>query len=43
MPSVFSSLYSRIKISVFVVNSERHFSIYDDLVEDNMKRIEKQR
>ena len=27
-PSVFSSLYSRIKISVFAVNGKRHFSIY---------------
>ena len=34
LPSVFSSLYSRNKISVFAVNSKRHFSI---------KRIEKQR
>ena len=27
LPSVFSSLYSRIKIFVFAVNSKRHFSI----------------
>ena len=27
LPSIFSSLYSRIKIFVFAVNSERHFSI----------------
>ena len=26
-PSVFSSLYSRIKVFVFAVNSKRHFSI----------------
>ena len=28
LPSVFSSLYSRIKIFVFSVNSKRHFSIF---------------
>ena len=28
LPSVFSSLYSRIKIFVFAVNSKRHFSIF---------------
>ena len=28
LPSVFSSLYSRIKIFVFVVNDKRHFSIF---------------
>ena len=28
LPSVFTSLYSRIKIFVFAVNSERHFSIF---------------
>ena len=28
LPSVFSSLYSRIKIWVFAVNSKRHFSIF---------------
>ena len=27
LPSVFSSLYSRIKIFVFAVNSKTHFSI----------------
>ena len=27
LPSVFSSLYSRIKIFVFAVNIKRHFSI----------------
>ena len=27
-PSVFSSLYSRIKIFVFAVNSKRNFSIF---------------
>ena len=37
LPSVFSSLYSRIEIFVFAVNS-----MYD-LFKDNMKRIEKQR
>ena len=39
LPSVFSSLYSRIKIFVFAVNSKRHFSSF----KGNMKRIEKQR
>ena len=43
LPSVFSSLYSRIKIFVFAVNSKRHFSIFYDLFKDNIKRIEKQR
>ena len=28
LPSVFSSLYSRIKLFVFAVNSKRHFSIF---------------
>ena len=28
LPSVFSSLYSRIKIFVLAVNSKRHFSIF---------------
>ena len=28
LPSVFNSLYSRIKIFVFAVNSKRHFSIF---------------
>ena len=28
LPSVFSSLYSRIKIFVFAVNSKRHFSSF---------------
>ena len=28
LPSVFSSLYSRIKIFVFAMNSKRHFSIF---------------
>ena len=28
LPSVFSSMYSRIKIFVFAVNSKRHFSIF---------------
>ena len=28
LPSVSSSLYSRIKIFVFAVNSKRHFSIF---------------
>ena len=28
LPSVFSSLYSRIKIFVFAGNSKRHFSIF---------------
>ena len=28
LPSVFSSVYSRIKIFVFAVNSKRHFSIF---------------
>ena len=28
LPSVFSSLYSRIKIFVFAVSSKRHFSIF---------------
>ena len=28
LPSVFSSLYSRIKIFVFAVNSKRHVSIF---------------
>ena len=28
LPSVFSSLYIRIKIFVFSVNSKRHFSIF---------------
>ena len=28
LPSVFSSLYSRIKIFVFAVHSKRHFSIF---------------
>ena len=28
LPSVFSSLYSRMKIFVFAVNSKRHFSIF---------------
>ena len=28
LPSVFSSLYSRIKIFVFAVNRKRHFSIF---------------
>ena len=28
LPSVFSSLYSRIKIFVFAVNCKRHFSIF---------------
>ena len=28
LPSVFSSLYSRIKIFVFAANSKRHFSIF---------------
>ena len=28
LPSVFSSLYGRIKIFVFAVNSKRHFSIF---------------
>ena len=28
LPSVFSSLYSRIKIFEFAVNSKRHFSIF---------------
>ena len=28
LPSVFSSLYSRIKIFVFAVNSKRHFSTF---------------
>ena len=28
LPSVFSSLYSRIKIFVFAVNSKRQFSIF---------------
>ena len=32
LPSVFSSLYSRIKIFVFAVNSERHFSIFLSLI-----------
>ena len=31
LPSVFSSLYSRIKIFVFAVNSKRHFSIFVSL------------
>ena len=43
LPSVFSSLYSRIKIIVFGVNSKRHFFFLYDLFKDNMKRIEKQR
>ena len=43
LPSVFSSLYGRIKIFLFAVNSKRHFSILYDLFKDNMKRIEKQR
>ena len=28
LPSVFSSLYSRIKIFVFAVNSKKHFSTF---------------
>ena len=32
LPSVFSSLYSRIKIFVFAVNSKRHFSIFLSLI-----------
>ena len=28
LPSVFSSLYSRINIFVFAMNSKRHFSIF---------------
>ena len=43
LPSVFSSLYSRIKIFVFAVNSKRHFLFLYDLFKDTMKRIEKQR
>ena len=43
LPSVFSSLYSRIKIFVFVVNDKRHFSILCDLFNDYKKRIENQR
>ena len=44
LPSVFSSLYSRIKIFVFAVNSKRHFYFCMIYLKDNMKtRIEKQR
>ena len=42
LPSVFSSLYSTIKIFVFAVNSKRHFPTFL-LFKGNMKRIEKQR
>ena len=43
LPSVFSSLYSRIKIFVFAVNSKRHSLYLCDLFQDYKKRIEKQR
>ena len=48
LPSVFSSLYSRIKIFVFVVNSRATssrdtFLFLYDLFKGNMRRIEKQR
>ena len=43
LPSVFSSLFSGIKIFVFAVNSKRHFSIFALGFIYNMKRIEKQR
>ena len=45
LPSVFSSLYSRIKIFIFAVNSQRDtFLFLYDLFKDNaVKRIEKQR
>ena len=45
LPSVFSSLYSRIKIFVFAVNGKRQFEflfLYE-IFTDNMKRIEKER
>ena len=45
LPSVFSSLYSTIKIFVFVVNDKRHFDslfLYD-LFNDYKKRIENKR
>ena len=43
LPSVFSSLYSRIKIFVFAANSKQHtFLFLYDLFKGKMKRIEKQ-
>ena len=44
LPSVFGSLYSRIKIFVFAVNIVGDIFLFlYDLFKDNMKRIEKQR
>ena len=44
LPSVFSSLCSRIKIFVFAVNSKRDtFLFLCDLFKDYKKRIENQR
>ena len=43
LPSVLSSLFSRIKIFVFAVNSKSTFLFLYDLFKDNIKRIEKQR
>ena len=38
LPSVFSSLNSRVKIFVFVANSRRHFSILCDLMKPFVRR-----
>ena len=41
LPSIFSSLYSRIKISVFALNSKRHFSVFVWFIyKDYKKRME---
>ena len=40
LPSVFSSLCSRIKVFVFAVNSKRHFLFLYDLYREYKKRIE---
>ena len=37
--SVFSSLYSRIKIFVFAVNSKRHFNFYFCVITRKEKKI----
>ena len=42
LPSVFSSLYSRIKTFAFGVNRDTFLFVYD-LFKDKMKRIENQR
>ena len=43
LPSVFSCLFSRLKITVIALNSRRHFLYLCDLIRDYKKRIENQR